>query len=140
MERSVCFQAFAEAPSLFISANASSAPRVASSLSSSSRVSRARDAAAMYGPGAHRGLGHDRIHGGGHRHGLGLDQLGVRVRAEAESTPEGARIIVRPQVATDLEAMRSPRSSMRPNGTPVVLSRSRARFSIRATDPSNASS
>jgi len=68
---------------------------------------RAHDAAAMYGPGAHRGLGHQGVHGGGHRHGLGLSQLGVPVRAEAENTPEGARITVRPEVATDMEAMRA---------------------------------
>lgn len=67
---------------------------------------RAHDAAAMYGPGAHRGLGHDGEHGGGEHHGLGLAHLGVPVRAEAEDTPEGARIIVRPIVATDLDKMR----------------------------------
>lgn len=68
---------------------------------------RAHDAAAMYGPGAHRGLGHDGEHGNGLRHGLGLAQLGVPVYAVAENTPEGARITVRPKVAADLERMRS---------------------------------
>jgi hypothetical protein len=68
---------------------------------------RARDAAAMYGPGAHRGLGHDGAHGGGHRHGLGLAQLGVPVEATAEDTEEGARIIVRPKDPADLGRMRA---------------------------------
>ena len=68
---------------------------------------RARDAAAMYGPGAHRGLGHDGKHGGGHQHGLGLGHLGVPVQAEAENIDDGARIIVRPKAASDLERMRT---------------------------------
>ena len=68
---------------------------------------RARDAAAAWGPGAHRGLGHDGRHGGGHQHGLGLAQLGVPVQAEAEDTAEGARITVRPKAASDLETMRA---------------------------------
>jgi hypothetical protein len=67
---------------------------------------RAHDSAAMYGPGAHRGLGHEGKHGSGEHHGLGLAQLGVPVRAEVEDTPDGARIVVRPVVATDLETMR----------------------------------
>lgn len=68
---------------------------------------RARDAAAMYGAGAHRGRGHDGAHGGGHSHGLGLARLGMPVQAEVENTAEGARIIVRPKVATDLKRMRA---------------------------------
>lgn len=68
---------------------------------------RASDAAAMYGPGAHRGLGHDGVHGGGHRHGLGLAHLGVPVRAEAENTPDGAIITVRPQSPAELPRMRA---------------------------------
>jgi hypothetical protein len=68
---------------------------------------RAADAAAMYGPGAHRGLGHDGKHGGGHQHGVGLAHLGVPVHAEAENTPEGARILVRPKDPADLERMRA---------------------------------
>lgn len=67
---------------------------------------RAHDAAAMYGPGAHKGVGHDGAHGSGEHHGLGLARLGVPVRAEAADTPEGARIVVRPVAASDLEAMR----------------------------------
>jgi hypothetical protein len=67
---------------------------------------RARDAAAMYGPGAHRGLGHDGAHGGGEHHGLGLARLGVPVSAVAEDTAEGAKITVVPKVAADLEKMR----------------------------------
>jgi hypothetical protein len=67
---------------------------------------RARDAAAMYGPGAHRGLGHDGVHGRGDRHGLGLAHLGVPVLAEEQDTPEGARITVRPVLTADLDRMR----------------------------------
>jgi hypothetical protein len=55
---------------------------------------RARDAAAMYGPGAHRGMGHDGVHGNGKQHGLGLATLGVPVRASEEDTREGAVIHV----------------------------------------------
>jgi hypothetical protein len=68
---------------------------------------RARDAAAMYGPAAHRGLGHDGKHGGGHQHGLGLARIGVPVEAQAEDTAEGSRITVRPRAASDLEQMRA---------------------------------
>ena len=68
---------------------------------------RAHDAAAIYGPGAHRGLGHDGAHGGGHQHGLGLAHLGVPVEAEAKDTPEGALITVRPKAASDLARMRA---------------------------------
>lgn len=68
---------------------------------------RARDAAAMYGAGAHRGLGHEGAHGGGHRHGLGLSRLGVPVEAEVEDTPDGARLLVRPKNAADLKRMRA---------------------------------
>lgn len=67
---------------------------------------RAADAAAMYGPGAHRGLGHEGKHGGGERHGLGLSRLGVAVRAKSEVSAEGARIVVRPKDARDLDRMR----------------------------------
>ena len=68
---------------------------------------RARDAAAMYGPGSHMGLGHDGMHGKGERHGLGLVHLGVPVNAIAEDTPEGARIIVWPKRQEDLGKMRA---------------------------------
>jgi len=68
---------------------------------------RARDTAAMYGPGAHRGFGHHGTHGGGNQHGFGLAQLGMPVEAQAENTPEGARILVRPKAASDLERMRT---------------------------------
>lgn len=68
---------------------------------------RARDAAAMYGPGAHLGAGHDGEHGKGEQHGLGLRHLGVSVEAIAEDTPDGARIIVWPKRREDLEKMRT---------------------------------
>jgi hypothetical protein len=55
---------------------------------------RARDAAAMYGPGAHRGMGHEGKHGDGKQHGLGLATLGVPVVATEEDTKDGARIHV----------------------------------------------
>lgn len=68
---------------------------------------RARDAAAMYGPGAHRGKGHEGKHGGGEQHGIGLRHLGVPVQAVAEDTADGARIVVRPKDPADLEKMRA---------------------------------
>lgn len=55
---------------------------------------RARDAAAMYGPGAHRGLGHHGQHGNGQHHGLGLGQLPMRVAASEEDSSDGAIIRV----------------------------------------------
>lgn len=67
---------------------------------------RARDAAAMHGPGAHRGLGHEGQHGLGGRHGLGLGRLGVRVRAESEDTVEGARIHVAALDPADITRLR----------------------------------
>lgn len=81
---------------------------------------RAHDAAAMYGPGAQKGKGHHGEHGIGHRHGLGLAHLGVPVTAEAEDTPEGAQIHVRPKNPADLDKMRdalSERESRTRNGT-----------------------
>lgn len=68
---------------------------------------RARDSAAMYGPGAHRGLGHDGKHGGGEHHGLALAELGVPVQAEARDTPDGAVVLVRPVEPTDLDRLRA---------------------------------
>lgn len=67
---------------------------------------RARDAAAMYGPGAHRGRGHDGAHGDGEHHGLALDRLGVPVDARAEDTAAGARIVVTPKDPADLPTLR----------------------------------
>ena len=55
---------------------------------------RARDSAAMYGPGARKGMGHDGVHGDGRQHGLGLATIGVPVRASEEDTHEGAIIHV----------------------------------------------
>jgi hypothetical protein len=55
---------------------------------------RARDAAAMYGPGAHRGEGHDGQHERGGHHGLGLASLGIQIRASEEDTSEGAVVHV----------------------------------------------
>lgn len=68
---------------------------------------RAVDAAAMYGPGAHQGLGHDGQHGTGERHGFGLGQLGVPVSTLVENTPDGARILVWPKQPEDLDKMRT---------------------------------
>lgn len=67
---------------------------------------RARDAAAMYGPGAHRGRGHDGAHGTGQQHGLALDRLGVPVVVESTDTADGARIVVRPKDPADLPRLR----------------------------------
>jgi hypothetical protein len=68
---------------------------------------RARDAVAMYGPGARRGRGHDGTHGRGGHHGLALDRIGVPVSAEATDTADGARIFVKPRAPSDLQAMRA---------------------------------
>ena len=68
---------------------------------------RARDAAAMYGPGARMGHGHGGVHGRGERHGLGLAHLGVPVNALAEDVPAGARIFVWPKRREDLGRMRA---------------------------------
>lgn len=67
---------------------------------------RARDAAAMYGPGAHRGRGHDGTHGEGQQHGLALDRLGVPVVVDATDTNDGARVHVRPKDPADLQKLR----------------------------------
>jgi len=67
---------------------------------------RAKDSAAMYGPGAHRGMGHRGMHGDGQRHGLGLATLSVPVRAIEEDIEEGARIHVTPVRAADRDRMR----------------------------------
>lgn len=68
---------------------------------------RARDAAAMYGPGAHRGMGHDGKHGDGERHGLGLAALGVPVRASEEDTTDGAIIHVVAAEPADRDRLRA---------------------------------
>jgi hypothetical protein len=68
---------------------------------------RARDAAAMYGPGAHRGLGHGGHHGDGKQHGLNLGTLGVRVVAAEEDTPDGARIHVASVDPQEMKRMRA---------------------------------
>jgi hypothetical protein len=67
---------------------------------------RAKDSAAMFGPGAHRGIGHHGTHGDGQRHGLGLATLSVPVRATEEDIDEGARIHVTPVRAEDRDRMR----------------------------------
>jgi hypothetical protein len=68
---------------------------------------RARDAAAMYGPGAHRGLGHQGLHGDGEHHGLGLKELSPPVRAVEVDTDDGARIHITPLNAADAVAVRA---------------------------------
>jgi hypothetical protein len=68
---------------------------------------RARDAAAMYGPGSHRGLGHDGTHGNGLHHGLALDRLGVQVRAAEQNTTGGACIHVTAIDTADLAKVRT---------------------------------
>ena len=57
---------------------------------------RARDSAAMYGPLAHRGLGHNGKHGNGEHHGLGLAELRPEVKSEVTDVPSGAKIHVTP--------------------------------------------
>jgi hypothetical protein len=57
---------------------------------------RARDVAAMYGHGAHRGLGHNGKHGDGAGHGLRLAELRSMVSAVETDIPDGATIRVTP--------------------------------------------
>jgi hypothetical protein len=68
---------------------------------------RARDAAAMYGPGAHRGLGHHGQHNSGLHHGLGLAELGGKVTATEEDTNEGALIHISAVDPATVEGLRT---------------------------------
>jgi hypothetical protein len=61
----------------------------------------------MYGPGAHRGQGHDGVHGTGLHHGLALDRLGFRVRATEQDTADGARIHVEPVDPAERQAVQA---------------------------------
>lgn len=68
--------------------------------------SRARDAAALHGPGQRRGQGHDGRHGMGGDHGLRAMQM-PPARAEAQDLDGGARIDLSPYDTSDLPALRS---------------------------------
>ena len=65
---------------------------------------RARDAAAMHGPGAHVGAGHDGTHGSGGQHGLQAMQL-PPARAVVVEVAGGARIDLVPADAEDRGAL-----------------------------------
>jgi hypothetical protein len=52
---------------------------------------RIRDAAALYGPGAHKGLGHHGMHLGAQRHGLRLTEL-PPLYASVDDVDGGARL------------------------------------------------
>lgn len=67
---------------------------------------RARDAAAMHGPGEKVGLGHDGRHGEGGQHGLQTLQL-PPVHAAEDDVNEGARIRFVPADQKDLEVLRT---------------------------------
>ena len=67
---------------------------------------RARDAAAMYGPAAHRGLGHHGKHGTGEHHGLGLAELRPEVKAAEVDVPGGAKIHVTPADPAKIDDVR----------------------------------
>jgi len=67
--------------------------------------SRARDAAALRGIGAHKGQGHDGKHLGAHRHGLRLTAL-PPVNASVEDVDGGARIRLAAVVPEQVEALR----------------------------------
>jgi hypothetical protein len=56
---------------------------------------RARDAAAMYGPDARKGMGHEGHHGEGGQHGLQLLQMRP-VHATFSEVDSGARIVLVP--------------------------------------------
>jgi len=68
---------------------------------------RAHDAAAMYGAGAHRGLGHNGKHGNGAHHGLGLARLSIPVKAEEVDVWSGAKIHVSPVDPAKVDVVRS---------------------------------
>lgn len=67
---------------------------------------RARDAAALHGPDAHQGLGHDGHHGNGGKHGLTPLQL-PPARAAADDVEGGVRIQLTPVDAKDLDRLRT---------------------------------
>jgi hypothetical protein len=66
---------------------------------------RAQDAAALHGPGSHRGPGHDGHHLGAHTHGLRLTEL-PPVTARYQELPSGARISLQAIVPHQVDAMR----------------------------------
>lgn len=67
---------------------------------------RARDAAAMRGPGRKEGKGHDGRHGTGGEHGLQI--MGVPpANATVDDVPDGARIHFVPADAADLATLRT---------------------------------
>ena len=68
---------------------------------------RVRDAAAMYGPGAHRGLGHHGKHGNGGHHGLRLAELRPTIKAVEIDVPSGAKIHVTPIESAKLDEVRA---------------------------------
>lgn len=67
---------------------------------------RARAAAEMNGPGAHKGPGHEGLHGTGGRHGLQSMQL-PPMRAVVEDVDRGARISLTPVDAADVPRLRA---------------------------------
>jgi hypothetical protein len=67
---------------------------------------RVSDAAALYGAGAHKGLGHHGEHLGAQHHGLRLNDL-PPLEAQAEPTEGGARLHLRAKNAGDVADLRS---------------------------------
>lgn len=66
---------------------------------------RVSEAAAMYGPGAHKGEGHAGEHGAGQRHGLRLWQMPA-ARATVEIVDGGARLHLMPEDVAKLAELR----------------------------------
>ncbi len=67
---------------------------------------RLRDAASLYGVGAHRGLGHHGAHLGAQRHGLRLTEL-PPLDARVEDVDGGARMHLRAKVPSQADELRS---------------------------------
>ena len=67
---------------------------------------RAHNASALHGNGEHVGQGHDGKHGlGSGRHGIRPNHMPPST-AGVEDTPDGARLIITPRDAKDLEELR----------------------------------
>jgi hypothetical protein len=66
---------------------------------------RARDAAALHGPGAHEGLGHEGVHMGAQRHGLRLTEM-PPMDASVEDVQGGAILHLYAKVAAQRDELR----------------------------------
>ena len=67
---------------------------------------RTRDVAALYGPAAHRGLGHGGKHLGAQRHGLRLSELPA-LRADVDDVEGGARLHLVAKISEQADELRA---------------------------------